>query len=203
MRRLVVCVSTAAALLAASAASAQQTYRTSTGPYGADFSGIEIGPDVAYGFGTSAPYFTSGAALGGHLGYNLQNNQLLGGVEVDALGTNLSTGQGGPFSFSEHFLTSLRAKAGYVFGNLMAYGTVGVGWGTTDYTNWLGSRGATVNGAVFGVGADYALTRNVSFRAELMRYQFGDLTYGGAFPFVSQTVSASTNLLRVGASLHF
>jgi outer membrane immunogenic protein len=202
MHRLVLFASVAA-LFTASAASAQQTYRTSTGPYGADFSGVEIGPDLAYGFGTSAPYYTSGGAFGGHVGYNLQSQQLLGGVEADALGTNLSTGQGGPFSFSEKFLTSLRGKAGYVFGDLMAYGTLGVGWGTTEYTNWLGSRGATVNGAVFGVGAEYALTRNVSFRAEVIRYQFGDLTYSGAYPFLSQTVSASTNLMRVGASLHF
>jgi outer membrane immunogenic protein len=200
--RLVVCV-TIAASLAAPAALAQQTYRTSTGPYGADFSGIEFGPDLSYGFGTSGPYYSSGGAFGGHLGYNLQSGHLLGGVEADALATNLQTGQGGPFSFSEKFLTSLRGKAGYVFGDLMAYGTLGVGWGTTDYANWLGSHGATVDGAVFGVGAEYALTRNVSFRAEYMRYQFGDVTYGGVFPFVSQTVNASTNLLRVGASLHF
>ena len=203
MRRFVLSACIAAALFGAQAASAQQTYRTNAGPNGADFSGVEFGPDLGYGFGATGPYYTSGGAFGGHLGYNLQSGRLVGGIEADALAANLSTGQGGPFSFSTNFLSSARGKAGYVFGDLMAYGTVGFGLGTTDTSNWLGSHGATVDGAAFGLGAEYALTRNVSFRAELMRYQFGDVTATTLFPYVSQTVNASTTLLRLGASVHF
>jgi opacity protein-like surface antigen len=152
-------------LFGAQAASARQTYRTGAGPYGADFSGIEFGPDLRLWLRHNRPYYTSGGAFGGHLGYDLQSGHLVGGVEADALAANPSTGQGGPFSFSTHFLRSARGKAGYVFGDLMAYGTLGIGWGMTDTSNWLGSQGATVDGAAFGVGAEYALTRNVSFRA--------------------------------------
>ncbi len=201
--RAVVLAIVAAACLGASAAAAQESYRTSTGPNGADFSGVEFGPDLGFGFGATGPYYTAGGVFGGHVGYNLQASHWLGGVEADALAANIRTGQGGPFSFSENFLTSLRGKAGYVFGDLLAYGTLGFGWGTTSSTNWLGSHGATVDGVVFGLGADYALTRNVSLRAELLRYQFGDVSYGTVFPYVSQSVNASTNLLRLGASVHF
>ena len=203
MRHFVLCACISAAFLGAHAASAQQTYRTGTEPYGADFSGVEFGPDLAYGFGTAGPYATSGGALGGHLGYNLQAGRLVGGLEADAMAANISTDHSGPFSFNTNFLGSLRGKAGYVFGGVMAYGTLGFGWGTADYSNLLGSQSATLEGAAFGVGAEYALTRNVSFRAEVMRYQFGDLTVGTLSPYVSQSVNASTTLLRLGASVHF
>jgi hypothetical protein len=36
-----------------------------------------------------------------------------------------------------------------------------------------------------------------------MRYQFGDVTTMTLFPYVSQSVNASTTLLRLGASVHF
>ena len=117
--------------------------------------------------------------------------------------TNLSSGSGGPFTFNENFLTSVRGRAGYAFGAFMAYGTLGIGWGTTDSTSWLGNRSSTVDGAVFGLGAEYALTRNVSFRAEYLRYQFGNVSYGYSFPYATQNVDASTNMLRLGASVHF
>jgi outer membrane immunogenic protein len=199
MGRLVLSLVVAAAA-SAPAALAQQTHRTDTGPDAVDFSGVELGPDLGFAFGTSGG---SGGAFGGHVGYNLQWSQIVGGVEADALWTNLSTGSGGPLTFTEHFLTSVRGKAGYAFGPVLAYGTLGIGWATTDYTSWLGNHGATVDGAVFGVGAEYPLTRYVTVRAEYLRYQFGDVSYGYAFPNVSQSVNASTNMLRLGASLHF
>jgi outer membrane immunogenic protein len=203
MRRFALCASIAALSFAATAASAQQAYRTNTGPYGADFSGFEIGPDAGYGFSSSGPYFVSGGAFGGHVGYNLQHGGLVGGAEADIMGSNLTTGQNSSYGLSMTFLSSLRAKVGYAFGDLMAYGTLGYGWGTADVSYLWNSSSNTVNGAVFGVGAEYALTRNVSFRAELLRYQFGDINMTGPFTYISQSVSASTNMLRIGASVHF
>lgn len=58
-------------------------------------------------------------------------------------------------------------------------------------------------GVAFGVGAEYAITRNVILRAELLRYQFGDVTYSWTYPYASQSISASNNMLRIGGSLHF
>ena len=199
MRRIAFSVC-AVACLVASAASAQTA---STARGAADFSGIELGPDLGYAFGSTGSYSASGGAFGGHLGYNLQSGPLVGGVEADALWTSLSTSQVGPWSFSENFLGSARAKGGYAFGAILAYGTLGAGWGSTSTTDWFGSHGSTVSGVVFGVGAEYALTRNVSLRAEFLRYQFGDVTLGGLYPYLTQSVNASTNMLRVGGSIHF
>jgi opacity protein-like surface antigen len=198
MPRLALILLALAAAASPRLAIAQQSRRTGTGPGVVDFSGVEIGPDLGLDFGAA-----SGGAFGGHIGYNLQWSQIVGGLEADAMWTSLSTGSGGPFAFQENVLTSVRGKAGYAFGAFLAYGTLGVGWGTTDSTSWLGNHGATVDGAAFGVGAEYALTRNVSFRAEYLRYQFGNVSYGDLFPFVTQNVDASVNMLRLGASVHF
>ena len=194
MRRFVLTALTGLAVAWAAAAHAQ-AYRTNTGPGGADFSGVELGPDVGLAFGS-----TSGGAFGGHVGYNLQWGQFLGGGEADIMGSNLSND--GPFSLSEHFLMSARGKAGFAFGNFLAYGTLGVGWSTAQYNNWFGSQSTTLTGAAFGVGGEYALTRNVSLRAELLRYQFGDVSLM-SYPLFSQSANASTTMFRLGASLHF
>jgi outer membrane immunogenic protein len=195
MRRFVLGALAALAGLWALPAQAQQTFRTNAGPGVADFSGVAFGPDLGLAFGS-----TSGGAFGGHVGYNLQSGQLVGGVEADAMFSNLSNS--GAFSLNEKFLTSIRGKAGYAFGDFLAYGTLGVGFSTAQYNNWFGSRSTTLTGAVFGVGGEYALTRNVSLRAEYLRYQFGDISYS-AWPYTGQSMTASTNLLRVGASIHF
>jgi opacity protein-like surface antigen len=45
------------------------------------------------------------------------------------------------------------------------------------------------------------LTRNVSVRAEYLRYDFGNATYNT--PYSSKQIYTDTNLVRVGASVHF
>ena len=64
-----------------------------------------------------------------------------------------------------------------MFGNLLGYGTLGWAWSTTNYSFGGASSGQTVKGVVFGVGVEYPITRNVSIRGELLRYDFGGATY--------------------------
>ena len=195
MRRLIVGALAALAVLWALSAQAQQAYRTTTGPGVADFSGVGFGPDLGLAFGS-----TSGGAFGGHVGYNFQSGAFVGGAEADAMFSNLSNSDA--FGLNEKFLASIRGKGGYAFGNFLAYGTLGVGFSSAQYNTWFGNQSTTLTGAVFGIGGEYALTRNVSVRAELLRYQFGDISYA-VLPFLSQSITASTNVLRVGASIHF
>ena len=88
-----------------------------------------------------------------------------------------------------------------MFGNLLAYGTLGWAWSSTDYKYLGASSGQTVKGWVFGIGAEYPITRNVSLRAELLRYDFGGATY--VVPPSPQSLTTSTNVARIGANLHF
>ena len=187
----------AAALLATEANA--QSAPTFMGP-GADFSGVELGLDAGMGLGSAGPTTTSGGFGGAHIGYNLQTNGVVGGVEADALGGSIGSGAGA-FAYTQDFLTSLRLRGGVVFGNLLGYGTIGYGWATTEYSNAFGNSGATIGGSVFGFGAEYAITRNVSVRGEIVHYNFGDATY--STPMTSQMFSAQTTMFRIGASVHF
>jgi outer membrane immunogenic protein len=201
MRRFVSSLLPLALLLAASGAEADEFNRTNTGPYGADFSGVELGPDLGGALGSAGSANISGPAGGAHIGYNFQASRLVGGVEADGMFGSIRSGTLGSASFDQRFLSSARVKGGYAFGDLLAYGTVGWAWSTTDYHDLGGSDSATVNGVAFGLGVEYALTRNVTLRAELLRYDFGGATY--TTPFESQSLTTSTNVARIGASVHF
>src|ERR1700722_1315871 len=176
-------------------------YRTNTGAAAADFSGVEIGVDAAAALGSVGGANLSGPAGGAHIGYNLQNGALVGGVEVDAIFGSISSGSFGSGSFNQDFLSSARVKGGYAFGNLLAYGTIGWAYSTTSYQDPSGTANNTIRGEVFGAGLEYALTRSVSIRGEYLFYDFGSATY--VTPLASRSLSTSTSLLRAGASLHF
>jgi outer membrane immunogenic protein len=177
------------------------SYRTDTGPGPADFSGVNLGIDAAAALGSVGGANLSGPAGGAHVGYNLQSGGLVGGAEIDALFGSIRTGSLGGGSFNQDFLSSARFKAGYAFGSLLAYGTIGWAYSTTSYQDVSGSANKTVRGDVLGGGLEYAITRNVSVRGEYLFYDFGKASY--VTPFASKSMSTATNLLRVGASLHF
>ena len=149
---------------ARSTAGAADLNRTDIGPGGADFSGVEIGPDLGVALGTAGSANISGPVGGAHVGYNFQSNRIVGGVEGDVTFGSIRSGSLGSASFSQDFMSSARVKGGYVFGNLLAYGTLGWAWSTTDYKYLGDSSGQTVKGLAFGVGAEYPITRNVSLR---------------------------------------
>jgi outer membrane immunogenic protein len=201
MRRFASSLLPLALLLAAPCAEADDFNRTNTGPYGADFSGVELGPDLGVALGSASSANISGPAGGAHIGYNFQASRVVGGVEADGMFSSIRSGSLGSASFSQDFLSSARVKGGYAFGDLLAYGTLGWAWSTTEYHDLGVSTNQTVNGVAFGLGAEYAITRNVTLRTEWLRYNFGGATY--ATPFAPQALTTTTNVLRVGASVHF
>ena len=167
----------------------------------ADFSGFSLGADAGVALGSAGGSTTSGPAGGAHFGYMLQNGGVVGGAEVDAIFGSVRAGNVAGGSFTQDFLSSARFKAGYAFGNLLPYGTIGWAYSTSNYQDPSGSSNKTIGGDVFGFGAELALTKAVSIRGEYFRYDFNHATYDT--PFSSRSMSASTNLLRIGASLHF
>jgi outer membrane immunogenic protein len=183
MRRLALWLSPLCVVIGATGAGAADLNGAGMGPGGADSASI------------------SGLAGGAHVGYNFQTQRIVGGVEGDVTFGAIRSGSLGSGEFNQNLMSSLRVKGGYAFGNMLAYGTIGSAWSTTDYSYVGGSSGETVKGLVFGGGAEYAITRNVSLRAELLRYNFGNATY--YVPPVAHTLSTSTDVVRVGASIHF
>ncbi len=166
-----------------------------------DFSGISLGVDGGVGLGSAGNANTSGMIGGLHLGYTFQANRLIGGAEVDTMTSNVSTGRLNSSDFNQKFLSSARVRAGYVFADLVAYGTIGYGYSTSAYRDASGLSHATLKGSVYGAGAEYSLTRSISVRAEILRYDFGNKIY--ATNSGDQSLSTNTNLVRAGLGVRF
>ena len=167
----------------------------------ADFSGVGLGVDAGVGLGSAGEGNASGAIGGAHIGYNFQASRLVGGAEADFLTSGIKSGGLTPTSFQQNFLSSTRVKAGWAFGDLLAYGTVGWAYSTSKLTDQSGSSNKSIKGTAYGAGAEFAVTRNAFLRVEYLRYDFGAQTY--VTPLNARTLSTTTNLLRAGASVHF
>ena len=200
-RRFALWLSPLLVAFGATGAGAADLNRTDIAPGGADFSGIEIGPDLGVALGSAGSANISGPAGGAHVGYNFQASRVVGGVEGDVTFGSIRSGSLGTDSFSQNLMSSARVKGGYVFGDLLAYGTIGWAWSTTEYKYLGDSSGETIKGLAYGVGVEYPITRNVSIRGELLHYDFEGANY--TFPGVTQSVTTSTNVARIGASVHF
>lgn len=184
--------------LAASAASADDMFRTNVGM--ADFSGADLGVDLSAVMGASGSINTSGLGAGGHLGYNLQNGPIVGGVVGTMQFGNVSGGSASE-SYSYNSLGSLRARGGYALGPALFFASAGWAYSGAHYANLLGSTNQNLTGYVIGVGAEFAITRNLSVRGELSHFDFGNAIY--YMPAGPSTASTSQNLITLGVATHF
>ena len=195
------CALSAATLSGAVARAADFDLQTTPSRPSADFTGVGLGVDAGVGLGAAGGAHASGMIGGAHVGYNFQASRLVGGAEADFLTSGIKSGNLGAISFQQNFLSSMRVKSGWAFGDLLAYGTLGWAYSTSKFTDASGTSNKSIKGTAYGAGAEFALTRNMFLRAEYLRYDFGAQTYetlSGA-----RAISTTTNLLRAGASVHF
>jgi outer membrane immunogenic protein len=193
-----------------------------TPPY--DWSGLYVGAQVGYGWGQSngtqnaggtffpvVPYSIdpAGGFAGGHVGFNHQSGALVLGAEADLEAANLNGSTTLPafnqtyfFNAKADTLASVRGRVGWAHDRLMLYGTGGAAWGRIS-TPPLDSLDGWRAGWTAGAGAEYALQRNWSIRAE---YRYTDLGRASSFnPNLNSTDDNSLNFhaIRVGASYRF
>jgi outer membrane immunogenic protein len=146
----------------------------------------------------------SGVIGGAHLGYNLQINQWVAGLEGTVDGTSLESSVSGPLGFASalgvphtpilgSFDTysaiqgSIRLRAGIAFDRVLIYATGGAAFAgiTTDYSAGVPiflqeSDSKTRSGWTVGGGLEYAVTNNWSIRAE---YRYSDFGHQVDYPF--------------------
>jgi outer membrane immunogenic protein len=181
-------------------AEAQDRIGSSYPPSGGAFAGAQVGGHIGAAIGGTGDVSPTGVTAGGYAGYSLQNGPIVGGVEVDTqVGSVSGGGRGG--TLNQNWLTSLRARGGYAFGDVLAYGTVGPAWATSNFSRNGFSADKPLHGYTFGVGAELAVTRTISARAELRHYEFDGATY--YMPGGAQKLSTGNNELLVGAGVHF
>jgi outer membrane immunogenic protein len=187
------------------------------------WTGLYLGGQIGYGWGTDTltvyPWgfgtnFTPNGVVGGaHVGYNLQINQFVAGLEGDVEGTGISrTFSPGGVLYNTKIPVqgSIRARLGVAFDRVLLYATGGAEFAgfDTSYTGFAtfdqGSN--TQVGWTIGGGLEYAVTNNWSVRAEYRYTDFGHLT--DATPFIFGLGSTAThheteNAVRAGFSYKF
>jgi outer membrane immunogenic protein len=145
----------------------------------------------------------SGSGWGGGLygGYNWRSDALVLGAEGDwNRGFENQTGPG---------LITLRGRAGWVFDNILIYGTAGVGTTTRRLPiNWNGDKeDRQYWGWVVGGGAETMLSRNVSLKGEALYFDAGsesfNLPASGVLPAATGHLEFNEVIYRAGLSYHF
>jgi outer membrane immunogenic protein len=163
-----------------------------------------------------------GGLVGVHAGHNWQYGSFVAGLEIDYSFADIKvSGDVGTFtdvcagflpgvvSRSVKFdaLASARARLGYtVLPNLLAYGTIGPGWGHSEVNVSMtfdggGSAYANNFGWVGGGGFEYKLLEHVLVRAEYLHYDFGTTTYNT--PLTVINAASTVDVVRGGLSYKF
>ncbi|MGE0004545.1 MAG: outer membrane protein [Parvibaculaceae bacterium] len=196
-------------------------------PMAHDWSGLYFGAHVGYGEASFDGCVDCGDDLdageldlsdfvgGGHLGYNIQMDSLVLGIEADFtwMGFDDTVNEAGGGSDrilgDVDYLASIRARAGYAMDEILIYATGGVAFTEAkikgeQHGNFDKAKFNDVGGVVGG-GLEWAASDMVSLRAEGLYYFFGDdedvsdwhsANDGEEFEFDDAFI------LRVGASIH-
>ena len=175
---------------------------------------------------TSGSYQPNGGVIGGTVGYNLELNRIVLGLEADGsgswikgdtIGTDMLSGNCGGavprcFSKLESFAT-VRARVGIAMDNVLPYATGGlaVGWlhgqeGDVAGNGAFGAGTSTIAGWTFGFGMEAMFNQRWSAKVEYLYLDLGnhvifnDNVGGTIFP---ESIKYATNILRVGINYRF
>jgi outer membrane immunogenic protein len=205
MKKCILAIAAAAATIAAGAAFAadlprgpQPYYTSPSSVY--NWSGFYAGVNLGYEWGkiTSSNIEPSGIAGGAQAGYNWQSGQFVFGGETDIQGS-AADDTFAPYKFSNPWFGTLRARAGWAFNNILAYGTFGLAYGGVNgELNGL-TEDKTQLGWTIGAGAEIGLTANWSAKVEYLYMDLGSRSYS----ITGTDNGLQSSVLRLGLNYHF
>jgi outer membrane immunogenic protein len=161
-------------------------------------------------------YDVNGAIYGFHIGYNLQRDNIVFGVEAGLNGTAIDGSTDvlvlGKSERELDWYGTLVARLGYASGNMLFYGFGGVAWGTVETTVSVPAFGISGNGDsdhigwTAGLGVEYAMSEHFSVRVEYSHVDLGEetaeLDFGHGFT-IDDKVDLSFDAIKIGASYRF
>ncbi len=180
-----------------------------------------------------SPFFASGNSGavgftgGGQLGYNWQTGPLVVGLETDLNYRSSQNNSGGGFGMGAvgsgaGYFGTLRGRVGFTpMDRMMIYATGGLAYGNTNFPGSVagidgfggahalygGGNAGTSVGWTVGGGAEYALNRNWSIKAEYLYVSLGgkSTNYIDAVSGLPIVANANTrdHIARVGVNYHF
>lgn len=157
--------------------------------------------------GPSISVDASGWLAGGTLGYNYQIGAVVLGLEgdIDGSGIRGSTACLGGLSceIKNDWLGTARGRIGYAFDRFLPYITGGVAVGNLNASiPGFGSSSNTNTGWTAGAGAELALSRNWSVKAEYLYVDLGTFDCTGC-GVPAPSVGFTTNVVRGGVNFRF
>jgi outer membrane immunogenic protein len=190
-----------------------------TGIYvGGNVGGVWADGNVTDNFvGLSASTSRSGFIGGGQLGFNYQINNIVLGAEWEFDGTSLNATGTGVFvrgigvlqsSADTRWVSTLAARLGVAFNNVLLYGKAGAGWVgneatiTNLTTGGSVSASNTVSGWLIGAGIEWAFAPNWSTKLEYDFIGLQSWTFV-SFPGATFTVNRDIQTLKVGLNYRF
>lgn len=180
-----------------------------------NWSGFYLGVNGGGGWGSSnwdtvpGSFDLSGAMIGGTAGYNYQFGQTVVGLEGDIDWSNIrgssTAGCALGCETRNNWLGTVRARAGYAWDRFLPYVTGGVAFGGVE-ANTPGFAGAsdTRVGWTVGGGVEYAITNNVSAKAEYLYVDLGSFNCGlNCGVAATDNVSFTSHVVRGGLNWKF
>jgi outer membrane immunogenic protein len=153
---------------------------------------------------------TSGAVVGGTIGYNYQMGQTVFGLEGDGDWSNLrgsTTGgdcTGTSCETHNSWLATARGRLGYAFGRFMPYVTGGAAFGDVKATAaGLGSQTTTRVGWTGGGGVEAAIAGPWSAKIEYLYVDLGKGNCDAATCGLATSASLTSSLVRGGINYRF
>jgi outer membrane immunogenic protein len=166
------------------------------------WAGFYLGGNFGYAWGSvdNAWAKPSGFIGGVQVGYNWQqlNSPWVFGVEADIQGSSADDTFAN-WKFSNPWFGTVRGRGGYVFNNVLFYGTLGLAFGQLRAATFGLTESHTNVGWTAGVGAEYRFTPNWSAKIE---YLYVDLANSN-FVIAGASHGLSFGILRAGVNYRF
>lgn len=190
-----------------------------------DWSGLYVGAFGSASFGndvfdltdgtTSISLDTSagGALFGAQVGYDFQAGNMVAGIAADIAYSNFATrltasvpGVALTLSSDLKYLGTVRGRLGVAMDDFLVYGHGGLAYGKTEQSlsvtgvGSLTSKNDTKLGYTVGAGAEYAISKNISFVTE---YAYTDLGKDEIYNDGTMSITEDVNLHTLKAGINF
>jgi len=167
------------------------------------WTGFYAGVNAGYGWGTQkgaadATYGSlDGAQVGGTAGYNYQMGQIVLGMEGDMDWSNAKNTNGAYIS-KQTSIGTVRGRVGYSVDRVLLFTTGGYAGGAVERSNGVASASDWHHGYALGGGMEYAVTNNVSAKAEYLYTDLASKTDTGL-----SRAGMTQNTVRMGVNYRF
>ncbi len=191
IQRFASAVVLAAGVAVAASASVSAADLNYTGVQRFNWTGGYAGGTLGGGVGDN-----NGFIGGAQLGYNIQSNGAIWGIETDFSGSKISNG---PAKLD--WLGTFRGRVGFAAGNgLMPYVTAGWAYGRLKASGAGFSTSKNKSGWTAGGGLEYAIAPNMTMKGEYLYVDLGTID----IPLTGGTASVDNlHILRAGLNVKF